>query len=224
MIGPSPTVHWNAIRGVIFDMDGTLYDQRLVRIKIALELIIHTLTTKFGWRDAMVVKHFRSNREALANHRTANISSVQFRATAKYFQLEEELVNQIIHYWMEIRPLPFLNASKFADLDDFFSALKARGIRVGIFSDYPVKEKLAVLGLEADALCSSTQSDVDVLKPDSAGLLKVISMMGLHREHCLMIGDRLDRDGLCAKEVGVQFLLREGRHFYTRLLANVKAS
>jgi len=45
------------------------------------------------------------------------------------------------------------------------------------------------------------------LKPNHAGLLKIIADMNLSSQECVLIGDRYDRDGVCAKAASMPFLL-----------------
>lgn len=221
MIYIEPVINWNNVRGVIFDMDGTLYQQFWVRMCMALKLSAYALTQKNGYRDLKVILHYRMQREKLAVARTNNISGIEFKGTAYEFNLPEEQVAKIIHEWMYIKPLRYLRAARFENVENFISALREKGIKIGIFSDYPVKKKLIALGLSADAICYAAENDVNCLKPEPVGLIKTIERMGLESGDCIMIGDRLERDGICAKEAGVSFLLCNHLQFYTRLLENM---
>lgn len=224
MTGAVPTLDWKNIRGVIFDLDGTLYQQRPVRLRMAFKLLIHVLTHRHGCRDLLVLRHYRSNREGLAEARTINVSHIQFKATAQAFQLTEEQVAGIVHEWMDLKPLTALRIARFKDIDRMFEVLKAQGVKVGVFSDYPLTEKLQALGLVADVQCCATASDVDRLKPEPTGLIKTLDMMGLTCNECVMIGDREERDGLCAESASVPFLLCKGSNFYTQLLVDFNRS
>lgn len=217
----APAIEWGNIRGVIFDMDGTLYRQGPIRFRMLRELLGHVLTDKCGWRDLLVLKHYRQNRERLAEARARNVSGVQFRITAQRYRLPEERVQEIVHEWMDIKPLEYLKAARYANVERVFQMLKARNIKVGVFSDYPAVEKVKALGLDVDAICCSTEGDVDCLKPESAGLIKIVETMGLAPDDCVMIGDRSERDGLCAENAGMAFLLCKDKDFYTRLLADL---
>ena len=214
-------VDWKCVRAVVFDLDGTLYRQKYVRFRMALKLFVHVIAHRHGWRDLMVLKHYRENRDRLAEARVENVSILQFKATARAYRLPENQVAGIVHKWMNVKPLCLLRAARYKDIARVFSALRARRVKIGVLSDYPVEDKLVFLGLKADVVCCSTEADVDCLKPEPAGLLKTIEMLGLVPDVCVMIGDRADRDGLCAKSASIPFLLCEGRHFYTRLLADL---
>lgn len=212
---------WKTIRGVIFDMDGTLYRQGPVRLQMAFKLLVHVFANRHGWRDLLVLRHYRNNREALAEAHALNVSHIQFKATAQAYRLTEEQVAKIVHVWMHLKPLPALGIARFKDIDRIFEVLRARGVKIGVFSDYPVEEKLKTLGLVADTQCCATASEVNRFKPEPAGLIKTVEMLGLACNDCVMIGDRVERDGLCAERASVAFLLCKGQNFYTRLLADL---
>lgn len=212
---------WKNIRGVIFDMDGTLYRQKPVRLRMAIKLLAHLITNKHGWRDLLVLRHYRLNREVLAESGALNVSHVQFKATAQIYNLTEEQVAEIVNEWMDLKPLSLLRSARFENVDRIFDTLKERGIKIGVFSDYPVKEKLIALGLKADVTCCSTAIGIDRLKPAPTGLVKIVEMLGLKHNDCVMIGDRVDRDGLCAERASIAFLLCKREDFYTHLLADL---
>ena len=46
------------------------------------------------------------------------------------------------------------------------------------------------------------------MKPDSHGLENIINLLGFHKNknEVLYIGDRYDRDGLCAKSAGINYI------------------
>ncbi len=216
-----PVIEWGNIRGVIFDMDGTLYRQFLVRFCMSVKLIANVLASKNGWRDLRVVLHYRKNREKLAEERALNIAEIEFRETSQKFNLTEQEVAAIIKEWIDIKALKYLRPARFYNIDKVFDFLNSRGIKIGVFSDYPVEKKLAVLGLAADVVCYSSEPEVNRLKPQPQGLLKTIERMGLERGDCVMIGDRMERDGICAREAGVAFLLCDKPQFYTSLLKDI---
>src|SRR3546814_20454438 len=73
---------------------------------------------------------------------------------------------------------------------------------------------MKALGLKAHLTVSDTDEDVGRLKPDPAGLQKIIAIAGIAPRRSLMIGDRLDRDGEAARQIGMKELIRS-RHSLT---------
>lgn len=109
---------------------------------------------------------------------------------------------------MERKPLSVLARYMYPGVDRVFSALRRRGKKICVFSDYPANAKLRVLSLDADLIVSSVDKEIDRLKPDPAGLLHILRITGTAPEACLMIGDRHDHDGLAAQRAGIRPLLR----------------
>lgn len=212
---------WSSVLGVVFDLDGTLYHQTPVRMRMARKLLQHAVRERKGWRDIRMLQHFRKNREALAESCPKYVREEQYAATARAFDVGTDTVATVVHRWMEVAPLEILRSARYRDVDTFFATLRARGIRIGVLSDYPVEAKLSTLGLQADAVCCSTEPDVDCLKPGTAGLKKLLDFLRLEPSECVMIGDRMERDGACARSLNVRFLLCNGRDFYSGLLSDV---
>ena len=208
-------IDWEKIDAIIFDMDGTLYKQSLVRISMLWQLIAHIALG--GLRDVLVLMHYRQCIEKISNAPDSIVCEIQFKATAKFFSISEREVQVIIHEWMTIRPLVYLKKYVYTDVDSVFQFLRQKKIKIGIFSDYPVSEKISALGLLVDACCSSSDGDVGHLKPNPKGLIKTIERLSVRANRSLMIGDRMDRDFLCAKAAGVPFVLRTGDKFFTKL-------
>jgi FMN phosphatase YigB (HAD superfamily) len=57
-------VDWDRIRGVVFDVDGTLYDQRKLRLLMITEMLTQAAKGSFGPNDfrTIAVKDGRSRR------------------------------------------------------------------------------------------------------------------------------------------------------------------
>ncbi len=213
-------IDWKNVKGVIFDVDGTLYDQRTLRLKMLRVLGGHLLAEGHAFHEVRVLRHFRKVREYLADKELSEVSEHQLVLVAGKMSIAPQEVANIVEKWIYTKPLKFIEACRFPMVDSFFEALRKRGIKIGIFSDYPIENKMAALGLHADAVCYSLEPDVNRFKPQTAGLQKLVKKMGLDGPECLFIGDRESRDGACARRFGMPFLLRRGRYFYKKLMQN----
>ena len=74
----------------------------------------------------------------------------------------------------------------------FFAEAQRRGIKLGVFSDYPAQEKLKALGLDSYVrlvLCS-TDKEINAFKPHPRGYLRACEQWGLQPQEVLYIGDR----------------------------------
>ena len=136
---------WDCIDLVVFDVDGTLYDQRALRVHSAWELCLHTLSTShFTVPEAL--RTYRELRENMGDEEIEDFETELIRKTAASTAWAEK-VRAVVEEWIELRPLSHLAALRFAGLVELFSKLKRKGKSVGIFSDYPAMAKLAALGV-----------------------------------------------------------------------------
>ena len=205
----------STIRAVIFDVDGTLYDQRKLRRKISLEMLKFLFAHPTGLSDLKILWDFRKVREKNASLIGGAIEERQFEWGAKASKVSVEKVRQVVQHWMFTRPLYHLEACCYPGVRELFFRLKEKNIPVGIFSDYPVQDKLMALSIEVDVMVSATDAEVDRLKPDPIGLVVVASKLKTPLKECLFIGDRDDKDGECARRAGMPYLIlnRERKNF-----------
>ncbi len=220
--GAGDGIDWQNVRGVVFDVDGTLYDQRRLRAMMLIELLGHALKSRKGMQDIHILHHFRRVREELAESEAAGVLDRQFAMVAGKLAVSRERTADVVEEWIYRRPLKYMGLSRFYMVDEFFGALRDSRVKIGIFSDYPVDEKLGALKLYADAACYSLEIGVDRLKPQTRGLEVVIDRMSLDKSECVFIGDRDSRDGLCARRLGVPFILCRGRDFYKKMTLEFK--
>lgn len=224
MIEVAGKITWQRIRGVIFDLDGTLYDQRRLRVRILAELVVYLARHPNRWRYVLALIRYRKLRERLADLGAKNVDRLQYRLVARSFGLPESLIVAFIDEWIERRPLPHLRAARLSGVIEFFDMLRTHNIRIGVLSDYPVADKLKALDLSADAVCYSLEGTGGYLKPHPAGLRLMLERLGLQSSDCLLIGDRIERDGACAAALNMPFLHRRGARFFDDLRGDCKAS
>jgi len=200
-------IDWKDIDLVVFDVDGTLYDQRRLRRAMLGQLLAH------AWRSRSLdtlqtLRTFRHVREALGEEPGADFLRLQYARTAGRHGKSEDEVRRLATEWLEQRPLPSLAACRYPHLQELFAGLQAAGKRIAVFSDYPALDKVKALGLWADWVVCATDPDVARLKPDPTGLRAILRQSGVAPERALMIGDRFDRDGAVAQRAGVRSLIR----------------
>ena len=202
-----PADFWRDVRLVVFDVDGTLYDQRALRRTMLRHLLVDALQSRsIGTLKA--ISCFRRVREELAEAGAEEFATLQYSRTAEQTGRDTAEVRQLVEDWMERRPLPHLRAARFPGLAELFQRLRERGTTIGVWSDYPAHDKLQALGLQADIVCSAGDTDVKRLKPSPAGLQTVMAKAGCEAGETVMIGDRQERDGLAAEAAGVRALIK----------------
>jgi phosphoglycolate phosphatase len=203
-------LNWLGIDLVVFDVDGTLYDQRKLRLAMLRELLLDAARSR-SLRTLRTLRTFRHVREALGERPGVDFMKLQYTETAQRHDCSPDEIRILATEWLEERPLPFLANTRYPHLDTLFSALRTSGKQVAAFSDYPAVAKLTALGLQASPVVCATDPDIRRLKPDPFGLTAVMQRAGTTPDRTLMIGDRFDRDAAAASAVGVRALIRSSQ-------------
>jgi putative hydrolase of the HAD superfamily len=199
---------WRDIRLVAFDVDGTLYRQRPLRLRMGRDMVIDAIA-KCNLNAMSVVSAYRRIRERLAAEEVVDFERVLIAETAKATSISPERVNAIVSEWIETRPLRYLRSCLFSGVPQLFAGLQHAGKKIGIFSDYPATEKLAAMGLAAHHVVAA--SDVGLLKPHARGLQSLMAAASATARETLFIGDRVDRDGVAGQRAGVRTLIRSSK-------------
>jgi len=195
---------------VLFDVDGTLYRQLPLRTAMACELALaHAWSVCTGRSGAArPVLAFRSTRESLREVTDARetLAARQYSAAAKRLGCEAADVQQAVEEWMYQRPLKWLSRCQRPGLTGLLDFLSARGVRCGVFSDYPARAKVDAMGLgnRFDLVLSATDPEIGVFKPDPRGFVVAAERWGLAPEDVLYVGDRPDVDAAGASAAGMQ--------------------
>ncbi|WP_150291524.1 HAD family hydrolase [Sphingobium estronivorans] len=197
-------IDWDRLDLIVFDLDGTLYDQPPVRRRMAVMLAGEVIRSRSTAVPRMLGA-YRRRREALAEAMAQDFAREQYCLPG----CDPGAVRAVVSEWMEQRPLPLLRRFRVEGAGRLFARLSASH-KVAVHSDYRVEAKLAALGLSTRYAVAA--EDVGRLKPDPAGLRWLMAMAGADPSRTLMIGDRDDRDGEAARRAGVRALIR-GRDF-----------
>lgn len=238
---PSGTPAWRpeTFRAVLLDVDGTLYYQERLRLLMALELSLLPLT-RLSYRTASqtwrVLRIFRNVREQLRHGLAPEVclDRWQYSAAAQQAALAPALVERLVLEWFYQRPLKYMPLCRRRGLGAFLTFLQQRQLRIGVFSDYPVMEKLASLGIAETmsvTLCA-TDPAINAFKPSAAGFRHACTLWGVRPQEVLYVGDRPEVDAAGAANAGmpcailapvVSRRLRRHRHDTYRTFASFPA-
>lgn len=163
---------------IITDVDGTLYYQTPLRIHMGVWMCSDPLSV------GKVLK-FRKEREA------GNLVEPGLK----------------VRSWMYEKPLLILPRYRDAELIRLLKDYIKDGGKVIAYSDYPAKDKLKVLGFENIHVYDPTDEGITALKPDPQGLNYLLEKEQVDVKKCLFIGDRMEKDGECAKAGGIPYLI-----------------
>jgi putative hydrolase of the HAD superfamily len=214
------SLDWENVHFVVFDVDGTLYRQRQLRLRMAWDILLYTLL-KRDLNVIAVLARYRRIRERLGDEQGIDFERALITQTATATANSPDSVRSIVAEWIERRPLRYLAACRYPSLSQLFAGLRRSGKSIGILSDYPAEAKLEALGLTANYVVFAGDESIGLLKPHPRGLESLIAAAGVKPHETVVIGDRVDRDGLVARRAGAQALIRsskpiEGWQTFTR--------
>ncbi len=224
-------IDWASLKVAVFDLDGTLYDAGRLRRRMVVSLLLHCLGHPRNLGVPRILFEFRRCRERLAEQERASIRLLQYTAPAARLELDPERVKQVVEEWFFRRPLPHLEDCRFPGVRSVFAKLAGMGKAVAVLSDYPVDAKLAAMGLAVDFTVSGMDPEVNRLKPHPAGLARVLELAGAEARESVLVGDREERDGACARRLGSACLIKTARpgggpgtfHHYREVLSALES-
>ena len=205
-VNTSSAPDWGNIRLVVFDVDGTLYDQRGLRLCMLREMLLAALSSR-KVDFIRILRVYRHLREELGERMEEDFDRHLIAQTAAAVGCTEDRVSATALEWLEQRPLRHLARYRFPHLQTLFQGLRRHGKTIGILSDYPAREKIAALGLEADHIVSAGDEGVRVLKPHPRGLQALMARAGVNPGQTVLIGDRPERDGEAARAARAHSLI-----------------
>lgn len=193
------------VRGVIFDVDGTLYDQSALRWRIVPRIVAaHWTRPTNGVRVIRALLAYRQAHEELRNQ--AFSADLQLAAAAEKCGYTVAEVHVTVDQWFERAPLDLLPRCVYSGIPEFLHLLSELRISCGVFSDYPAEAKLSAMGLKRFFSHVLSAAEVGRQKPDPIGILTVAREMGLAPECTLYVGDRtIDLEA--ASKAGMQGIL-----------------
>jgi FMN phosphatase YigB (HAD superfamily) len=193
----SPCDPTRRIRAVLFDVDGTLYRQRPLRLRMAVELgtlaFTRPLRAPSVWR---ALTEYRKAQETLRTQRDGADVGSQISVAAERAGMTATDVAAIVDEWMIERPLKYLPECRAHGLVELLDFLRAQRIRLGILSDYPAVKKLEALGIGhyfSLVLCGG-DPEIAAFKPNPRGFLAASAQWHLDPSEILYVGDRPDAD------------------------------
>lgn len=201
---------WDAVQLVVFDVDGTLYRQDILRRRMVRQLLLHSIV-RVDPKPLRILLLYRQIREALAVAETEGFAQVLVAETAREVGCAHSVVNDVVSEWIHRRPLRHLASCRYPFLQELFLAIKRKKKIIGILSDYPAIDKMQALSLEPDYIVTSHDEDVGMLKPHPRGIEVLMRTAGVKASGTVLIGDRIDRDGAAARRAGVTPLIRTPR-------------
>jgi FMN phosphatase YigB (HAD superfamily) len=205
------TIDLSRVKTIVFDVDGTLYRQSPLRRAMLGKLVCAAFM-----RPASAFAMFRAlraYRHAQEKLRGAVVDealgAAQLRLACEACGQPESLVAPIVAQWIEEEPLPLLERFVDPALRRLLTESRARGLRLGVFSDYPAAAKLAAMRLAEyfDVVVTAQDPAVNRFKPDPSGLVETLRRLNADAAASLYVGDRHDVDATVARAAGVPCII-----------------
>jgi len=215
-------LHKHNIKGLIFDFDGTLFDNALIAFYLIAACPPDALRI---WRERLVRKRFAGCDFASAEeyHQAfftalgkASLRSPQKMRDWYYNHYMPRMVRVLQKHY---QPRPGVQKL----LLHFGGKSNNRNgniPRIAVYSDYPfLKERMEALGvISGPGVLLYGPESFGAQKPAARPFLHIAADLGVRPGEVLVIGDRNDTDGLGAFNAGMRFFcLKTGRRRYFRL-------
>ena len=194
-------------KAVIFDFDGTLYDNT----GIAKGLLLPRLHRFFFMKAERKARAFFKGRDF---ETPENFKKEYYTLASKAAFCSPKTFGE----WYEKRYLRYmekvLSHKRFAahsKIFEVFKAISGSGTKIALYSDYNlIKERALSCGVKQEALdlCERFYSSetLGCLKPAPRGFLQIAADLGAKPKETLVVGDRDDTDGQGARNAGMKFV------------------
>lgn len=185
-----------SIKAVAFDIDGTLYPDR----RLFIRLIPHFL------KNLKFFLQYRKVRHIL--HRTAPLPDFfeyQARLLANFMKIPvaeaHSLINEKIYEGL--KPY-FLKVKPFAHVSQTIDAFKNAGLKLGLLSDFPPAQKGDLWGLKNKFDCILGSEECGALKPSVYPFGILAQKLGLEPHEILYVGNSIHSDIEGAHNAGMK--------------------
>lgn len=196
------------IKGIIFDLDGTIFDFHANDV-IAIKKLCAYVKEKFGMGEDEFVKIFNDAKK-IVKKRLSDGGSRHSRTL--HCQIALELMNESpFNYAMEMNDVYwsafFENMRPYDGVVEFLQSLKANNIKTAICTDmtaYVQFGKLKQLGIEnlIDAIVTSQETGME--KPSPVMFNLVLEKLQIKASEAAYFGDSLERDIEGASNCGLK--------------------
>lgn len=191
-------------KAVIFDLDGTLYDNT----KLAKFVILHSLChLRYLYSERLCRFHMSGRYYGTKGSTYKEL----FRRMAAMTRKSEDKVSA--WYWSKYMPLQVKMLERHFHkkpwVDDTLRSLRDDGVKLVCFSEYSfIREKLKAIGISPDSFDLIVDAPTaGGCKPCRKAFLYIANKLELEPEEILMAGDREDTDGAGADASNMGFVL-----------------
>lgn len=186
----------DGIKAVVFDIDGTLYPQFRLNIRIVFHFLRHV----------KVFYHFARVRSQL--RRTAPLPNLfRYQAVLMSERMKcsteqaAEVLDDIAYTGLKKY---FTNIKPFKNVKDAFANLKAAGYKIAVLSDFPPEQKGEMWGLKPYCEKILSAEKIGALKPSKYTFGILAMQLGLEPQEIMYVGNHAKYDIVGAKNAGMK--------------------
>ena len=191
------------IAAVIFDFDGTLYDNTGIALKLikARPFDMFKMNAERQARKVLKGTYFESEEKFLEKFfaiaaQKAKCSKEKFDSW--YTKTYLPCMIKVLHKKFPARK----------NVDGLFETIKSKGIKLAILSDYSfIAQRMQAISISSENVdIMKSSQELGGLKPAPQLFLKLADQLKIAPEKLLVVGDRDDTDGQGAINSGMKFI------------------
>lgn len=185
------------VKGVLFDVDDTLYDERTF-VKSGFGAVARHLQGRFGWNVESLVHEMMT---LLGEQGRGAIFDEVLRRRGQY---DADLVGELVSVYRQHEP----NIQLFADVPPVLARLRGAGFKLGLVTDgnHQVQlRKLEALGLLelVDVAIRTDELGVQYWKPHVKPFEVALHQLGLAPEQAIYVGNDVTKDFHGPRQLGM---------------------
>ncbi len=190
-------------RVAIFDVDGTLYDQKKLRMIMAIRLIVYYLMHISCISELKGIFYYRKLREKSEYKDLDDTKRIEMAACKAGCAFED--LSNAIDRWMYKNPLDLIKRFKNDKAIEYMKSLAKEGYKIAIYSDYPAEDKLVILGINVDFIFCPGKDAFFELKPSEKMMKYIVDKTDADTGNMIFVGDRDEKDGASARIIGAKY-------------------
>ncbi len=196
-------------KAICFDIDGTLYPKAVMNKRLLALGLCHPV---FSLKYNKMRRALRKCQESLNGDLMSKEAIVILKNNGSCTKQDIESTRQHLERWIYL-PMERLykNTKPYDGVVETFKSIKEKGLKIGVFSDFPLFQKLESMGLSSYVDLAASSEDVGFLKPSVHCFEYLLYNMGLDSKEVLYVGDSYDKDVVGAHDAGIDAVLVNAR-------------
>ncbi|MCW4012754.1 MAG: HAD family hydrolase [Candidatus Bathyarchaeota archaeon] len=193
------------IKVLALDIDGTLYPKRMLNARMVRSMFPSIpLAKAFNWarKEYRRVQDLHptspENREGLID-RQAKLVASRLRGNRTTDQVKAAVDKQFYQAWGR----SFMSIKAYPGMVGTLEEVHAQGVKVAVFSDFPLAGKLQTLGIDGLVDYAYSTEESGYLKPSAKAFSFLLDHLQVDSSQVLYMGDSYSKDCSGAKQAGM---------------------